>query len=159
MNITMQDVSESLVSADSCLGPKVSSKTVESDGSAVARESIGAVSTQQTPHANRKFQPLRFATGLLSTASGVALILGVGFRIIETQGIGDDFAMPLVASCVLTGVMVLGGGFGVMVTSSSGFDEEEFDRLTVAGHISTVCHSEFSDDGYAEDHDAEQSAA
>ena len=159
MNITMQDVSESTVSAESSFVPTVSSATVESCGTTDARENIGAVSTQQIPHANRKFQPLRFATGLLSTAAGVALILGVGFRIIETQGIGDDFAMLLIAVCVLAGVMLLGGGFGVMVTSSSGFDEEEFDRLTAAGNISAVSRFECSDDGHAEDQDIQQSAS
>ena len=90
---------------------------------------------------------MRFAIGLLCTTSGVTIILCIGLRMIEMQDISDDFAMPLVAICVLTGVMLLGGGFGVMATSSSGFDDSEFDRLAVAGNISAVGKSNEGDEG------------
>jgi hypothetical protein len=46
-----------------------------------------------------------------------------------------------VAGSVLTGVILLGGGFGLMATASSGFDEQEFDRLARAGNISAVVMS------------------
>ena len=91
----------------------------------------------------QRFQPLRFAVGLCCTSSGVALILGVGLRVIAMQEISSDFAMPLIAVCVVTGVMLLGAGFGVMATSSSGFDEAEFDRLATAGNISAVSQTHF----------------
>jgi hypothetical protein len=84
--------------------------------------------TNNTPKTIKQFQPLRFVVGLCCTSTGAALILGVGLRVVEMDDLSNDFAMPLVAMCVLTGVMLLGGGFGVMATSSSGFDEAEFDR-------------------------------
>lgn len=86
----------------------------------------------------RKFRPLRFAIGLLCTAFGMAMILGIGGRVIEMRQFGEDAAMPLVTVCVVVGVMSVGGGFGIMATSSSGFDEAEFDRLAAAGNISSV---------------------
>ena len=50
--------------------------------------------------------------------------------------------------------MLVGGGFGVMATSSSGFDEAEFDRLATAGNISAVSQSEPDDSDSSEDQDA-----
>lgn len=44
--------------------------------------------------------------------------------------------MSLVALSVLFGVIMLGGGFGVMVTASAGFDDEEFEQLLHVGNIS-----------------------
>jgi hypothetical protein len=46
-----------------------------------------------------------------------------------------------------------------MATSSSGFDEDEFDRLATAGNISVVSYSARSDSDYFEDPDAHQTAA
>lgn len=112
----------------------------------------------QTPTLIRKFQPRRFALGLLVTASGVALIIGVGICVIEMQSIGSDFTMPLIGICLLIGVMLLVGGFGVMATSSSGFDEDEFDRIATAGNISAVSQSEGCDTDWREDQEARQTA-
>ena len=86
----------------------------------------------------RALKPLRFAFGMLLTGCGMSMILLIGIRMIEVRLIGGDFAMPLVAMGALTGVMLLGGGFGIMATSSSGFDEGEFDRLAEAGNISAL---------------------
>lgn len=105
---------------------------------ASANSNGGSETTNPVPGTIQRFQPRRFAIGLCCTTTGVALILGVGLRVIEMQEISNDFAMPLVAVCVLAGVMLLGGGFGIMATSSSGFDEAEFDRLAEAGNISAV---------------------
>lgn len=118
-----------------------------------------ADSTTVTPKTIKQFQPLRFAVGLCCTSSGAALILCVGLRVFEMQDVSDDFAMPLVAVSILAGVMLLGGGFGVMATSSSGFDEAEFDRLATAGNISAASQSEHGDKSIAESLDARQSAA
>ncbi len=108
-----------------------------------------AESQPQTGQPIRKFRPGRFAIGLLSTTGGAALILGIGFRVVEMQDVGGDFTMPLVGTLVLIGVMLLGGGFGVMATSSSGFDEEEFERLAAAGNISAVDQTENDDSSSA----------
>jgi hypothetical protein len=71
----------------------------------------------------------------------MGMVLFVGIRMLEVQQIGGNFALLVVAGCVLTGVMLLGGGFGLMATASSGFDEQEFDRLARAGNISAVVMS------------------
>lgn len=116
-------------------------------------------STNNVPKTIKQFQPLRFVVGLSCTSSGVAIILGVGLRVVEMHNISNDFAMPLVAVCVLTGVMLLGGGFGVMATSSSGFDEAEFDRLATAGNISAASQFDQSDQKITETQQDRQSAA
>jgi len=143
MDITIQDHTNERASA--ALPLKVSEA-----GSSVRNQQTAATTgeiEQQSVRPVRTFRPLRFAIGLLSTTSGVALILGIGFRAVEMRDVGSDFAPPLVGILVLIGVILLGGGFGVMATSSSGFDEEEFDRLASAGNISAVEHSERSDRG------------
>ena len=84
----------------------------------------------------RPLKPLRFAFGMLLTGFGMALILLIGIRLIEVRLTGGDVAMPIVAVGVLIGVILLGGGFAIMASSSSGFDEDEFDRLAEAGNIS-----------------------
>lgn len=86
----------------------------------------------------RRVRPLRFASGLVLTTSGMGMILLIGVRMLEVQQLGGDFALVVVAAGVLTGVTMLGGGFGLMATASSGFDEEEFDRLANAGNISSA---------------------
>ena len=116
-------------------------------------------STNNIPKTIKQFQPLRFVVGLSCTSSGVAIILGVGLRVVEMHDISNDFAMPLVAVCVLTGVMLLGGGFGVMATSSSGFDEAEFDRLATAGNISAASQLDHGDKNIAETQADRPSAA
>lgn len=127
---------------------------------AAAKSNVGLETTNPVPSTIQRFQPRRFAVGLCCTTSGVALILGVGLRVVEMQEISNDFAMPLVALCVLTGVMLLGGGFGIMATSSSGFDEAEFDRLAAAGNISAVSQTRGEDQGGAVANvDAHDSAA
>lgn len=138
MDITIQDHTDERVSADLPL-------QVSKVGSSVRKEQTDT-STRETEQQSvrpvRTFRPQRFAIGLLSTTSGVALILGIGFRAVEMRDVGGDFTPPLIGILVLIGVILLGGGFGVMATSSSGFDEEEFDRLASAGNISAVKHSE-----------------
>jgi hypothetical protein len=86
----------------------------------------------------KKLRPLKFATGLCLTTFGMGIVLFVGVRMLEVQQIGGDFALLIVAGSVLTGVTLLGGGFGLMASASSGFDEQEFDRLARAGNISAV---------------------
>lgn len=100
-------------------------------------ESPGA----ETSAEKKKLRPLRFATGLCLTTFGIGMVLFVGIRMLEVRQVGGDFALLIVAGCVLTGVTLLGGGFGLMATASSGFDEQEFDRLARAGNISAVVMS------------------
>ena len=140
MNIAIQDNTENLVSTD------VGSKVFAS-GDLIAMEPAVANTPESAPRLLepiRKFRAIRFAVGMLSTAGGAALILGVGVFVDEIRDAGGDFTLPLVGILALVGVMLLGGGFGVMATSSSGFDEEEFERLATAGNISAVAVRECS---------------
>lgn len=92
----------------------------------------------------RRMRPLRFASGLMLTTAGVCIILTIGVQALEVRQLGGDFALVLVAFGVLSGVVLLGGGFGLMATASAGFDEREFDQLMRAGNISSTpaqCHS------------------
>lgn len=134
MNIAIQDNTENRASTG------VGAKNFAS-GELIATEPAVAktpdfASRVQAPI--RKFRAFRFTVGMLSTAGGAALILGVGFFVDEIRNAGGEFTLLLVGILALVGVMLLGGGFGVMATSSSGFDEEEFDRLATAGNISAV---------------------
>lgn len=95
----------------------------------------------ETSAERKKLRPLRFATGLCLTTFGMGMVLFVGIRMLEVQQVGGDFALLIVAGSVLTGVTLLGGGFGLMATASSGFDEQEFDRLARAGNISAMVMS------------------
>lgn len=158
MNITIQDDSVNLLSEDPSTNAAASTDAVPNQ-SIITSSTDAALRTQPASQPIRKFQPLRFAMGLLSTTSGMALILGVALRVFELRDISGDFAMPLNGICVLIGVMMLGGGFGVMATSSSGFDEDEFDRLATAGNISAVSLSTRSDSDYGVEQSANQSAA
>lgn len=88
--------------------------------------------------APKRLQPVRFASGLLLSTTGMGMILLVGIQMLEVQQLAGNFALALVAFGVLTGVTLLGGGFGLMATASSGFDENEFDRLLKAGNIASA---------------------
>jgi len=156
MNISIRDDLENLVSTNLRSDAVDASDTIESCRSTIEVADINADEMRKVPESIQKFQPLRFAVGLLCTSAGVALILGVGLRVIETRSVGGDFTMPLIGIGVLMGVMLVGGGFGVMATSSSGFDEAEFDRLATVGNISAVGQSDRSDINYGEDQDAHE---
>lgn len=134
MNIAIQDNTENLVSTD------VESIAFASAASVAMEPAIGETpeSAPQDQAPIRMFRAFRFVVGMLSTAGGAALILGIGVFVDEIRDAGGDFTLPLVGILALVGVMLLGGGFGVMATSSSGFDEDEFDRLATAGNISAV---------------------
>jgi len=68
----------------------------------------------------------------------MGIILLVGVQMLEVQQLAGNFALAVVAIGVLSGVTLLGGGFGLMATASSGFDESEFDRLMKAGNIASA---------------------
>ena len=103
----------------------------------------------------RPLKPLRFAVGMLLTGCGMAMILLIGIRLIEVRLTGGDLVMPLVVVGVLTGVILLGSGFALMASSSSGFDEDEFDRLAEAGNISAF---ETLDDNSSPSQDTDEPA-
>jgi len=146
-NETMELPFDELPEATTLSAEQPTSQTLPVPG---YENTITMTASQQASSSVRKFKPARFATGLLCTTCGMAMILGVGVRVIEMRQFGEDLAMPLVAFCVISGVMLLGGGFGIMATSSSGFDEAEFDRLATAGNISAVSNAKRDDIAHGE---------
>lgn len=77
----------------------------------------------ETTESPRPFRPARFAAGLAMTTAGVGLILFVGVRVLDLRILAGEFAMALVGFCVLSGIMLLGAGFGLMATAAASFDE------------------------------------
>jgi hypothetical protein len=94
---------------------------------------------EQTPaRIRRKFRPLRFIVGLTLTTISVSLILWVAIRMIDVHLLGGRFALVLVAVVVMSSVMMLGAGFGLMATAAADFDDSEFERLIRSGNISSA---------------------
>ncbi|MEZ6132860.1 MAG: hypothetical protein R3C59_29680 [Planctomycetaceae bacterium] len=77
----------------------------------------------------RPMNKRRFATGLLFATSGIALMLTVALGALQSAGANGRLSLPAVAVCMIIGLMLLGGGFGVMATAAATFDDAEFDRL------------------------------
>lgn len=90
------------------------------------------------PALQRKLRPARFAAGLSLTTLGVAIILTFATHMVDVQQIGGSLTLVLVGSGVLSGVICLGGGFGLMTTAASRFDDQEFERLLDAGNITNA---------------------
>lgn len=77
----------------------------------------------------RPMQVRRFLCGTLVAATGVAIMLVVAFGLLQGWGVNERLSLPLIALCMIVGLMLLGGGFGVMATSAGTFDDDEFERL------------------------------
>lgn len=76
-----------------------------------------------------KFQIRRFATGFGIAAGGMTVILMIAARVLDPHSVGGRFAMPLVAIGVLSGVVLIGAGFAMMVVASPGFEEQDAGRM------------------------------
>ena len=83
-----------------------------------------------TPAPGRPMQKGRFMMGMLYTALGIGLMLAVAIGALQDAGVNGQMSLPAVGLCMVAGIMLLGGGFGVMATSSPTFDDDEFERLT-----------------------------
>ncbi len=81
----------------------------------------------------RPLQKRRFGTGLLLSVAGMFTILVVAFGGLQDAGLRGRVSLPVIGLCVIAGVMMLGGGFGLMATAAPGFDDDEFERLMRAG--------------------------
>ena len=117
-----------------------STNTVSIGHSTVSLEGSGlAVTDAQMPASiKRKFRPMRFAIGLTLTTISVSLILWVAIRMLDVHYFGGRFALALVAIVVMSSVMMLGAGFGLMATAAADFDDSEFERLIRSGNISSA---------------------
>lgn len=85
--------------------------------------------TVTPPAGPRPMNKSRFATGLMFAASGMTLMLVVAFGAMQNAGALGRLSLPAVGLCMIIGLMLLGGGFGVMATSAATFDDGEFERL------------------------------
>ena len=101
----------------------------------------------------RPMGPMRFSLGVLISTTGIGMILSVALGMFQIRKFGGDMSLLIVGFVVLLGVMFLGGGFGVMATSSAGFDESEFDRLSSAGNLCAEYDSMLKDTLPFEDND------
>ncbi|HIE99026.1 MAG TPA: hypothetical protein EYG03_13210 [Planctomycetes bacterium] len=88
-----------------------------------------------TPRDSRPMRKLRFLTGLVLSACGVATMLMVAAGTLQNLGVNGRLSLPAVGLCMIVGLMLLGGGFGIMATSAATFDDREFDRLMEAGNL------------------------
>ncbi len=87
------------------------------------QQSIPTSDSQRQP-----FQVQRFIVGLASSASGIALMLAVAMGILQYYGADGRLSLPAVGLCMIVGLMLLGGGFGLMATSTATFENGSFDR-------------------------------
>ncbi|MDG1893919.1 MAG: hypothetical protein P8J37_03325 [Fuerstiella sp.] len=88
-----------------------------------------------TRPAARPMRKCRFLTGLTLSTCGVATMLMVAAGTLQNHGINGRLSLPAVGLCMIVGLMLLGGGFGIMATSAATFDDQEFDRLMEAGNL------------------------
>lgn len=93
----------------------------------------GSNSSGSGSSGRRPFRPARFLVGLLLAVSGISVILIVAANTIRLHHLGREITLPIIAFSVITGIFLLGGGFGVMTTAAAGTDESEFERLLNAG--------------------------
>lgn len=84
------------------------------------------------------FRLRRFLIGFALSGLGLAVILLIGVSLISVRSLDAELAMPLVGLSVITGVMLVGGGFGLMATSSPAQDDDEFDRLMQGESLSAI---------------------
>lgn len=93
----------------------------------------GSNSSGSGSSGRRPFRPARFLVGLLLSVSGISVILIVAANTIRLHHLGREITLPIIAFSVITGIFLLGGGFGIMTTAAAGTDESEFERLLNAG--------------------------
>jgi hypothetical protein len=100
-------------------------------------QQVGPTASSAAGPSIRKFRLGRFVAGLLLSAGGMIIILLIAVSLTSVRHLSSDVALPVVALAVIFGVMCLGGGFGLMATASSGYDEQEFDRLIRGDHTAS----------------------
>ncbi len=85
------------------------------------------------PCTGRPMQKGRFCMGLIFSTLGMSTMLLVAIGAFRGIGVNGRLSLPVVAVCMILGLMLLGGGFGVMATASPTFDDAEFERLMQSG--------------------------
>lgn len=91
---------------------------------------VPAVTPQPNSGGVRKpMQVRQFIRGFFITGGGLGLMLVVIVGVLRDLGVEGRLSLPVTAVCMVLGLMMLGGGFGLMATAAPGFDDDEFDRL------------------------------
>ena len=67
--------------------------------------------------------------GLVLSTTGIGLMLAVAVGTLQNAGMNGRLSLPAVGVCMIIGLILLGGGFGIMATAAPRFDDDEFDRL------------------------------
>lgn len=94
---------------------------------------ISSAVVTPTPSTAKPMQKRRFLMGLLTAGGGIGLMLCVAVGALQSAGASGHLSLPAVSICMVVGLMLLGGGFGVMATAAPKFDDDEFDRLLRMG--------------------------
>lgn len=112
------------------IAPTNTSEPATADQTGTSQAPENAI-RQKSPGSNgaRPMQIKRFLYGMLIASGGVGLMLTVAFGLLQGWGIKGDISLPAIGLCMILGLMLLGGGFGIMATASGTFDDDEFDRL------------------------------
>ena len=117
------------------IGP--SSDSVPSD-----RDYLRApVSAPQAPKRTRRGP---FLLGMVSSATGIGIVLCIAFGLVQLRRFAGDLSTLLLSGLMIFSVLLIGSGFGMMVLSAAVFDHQEFDRLVQAGNITAVDSSTLS---------------
>lgn len=133
---TPEETSPELASPEAARTEDVGAEGALAEGSeAIAFDSAIAPVVPQ-PQRGRPMQKARFAWGMLLSTAGIGLMLVVAAGALRGAGVNGHLTLPVVGLCMIIGLMLLGGGFGVMATASPTFDDDEFDRLMQAGDAS-----------------------
>lgn len=84
----------------------------------------------------KPMQKGRFLMGLVFSSLGIGLMLAIAVGALQNVGLNGRLSLPAVGVCMVVGLVLLGGGFGVMATAAPTFDDDEFDRLVADGDAS-----------------------
>ena len=110
-----------LPASDQALSPAAGTEHEPDDGLEVSRA--------------RPMQTGRFLLGLLLSTLGLGGMVLVVVSFARGGGPDAAYSLPLVAVCMILGLLLLGGGFGIMATAAPKFDDDEFERLMRAGDV------------------------
>jgi len=106
---------------------------IEADDTTDVAPLLQVPAVTPVPEKARPMDKRRFLSGLAFATGGMALMLIVAIGALHSAGASGRLSLPAVAVCMIIGLMLLGGGFGIMATAAATFDDGEFERLMHSG--------------------------
>ena len=88
--------------------------------------------TVSAPQAAKRTRRGPFLLGMVSSATGIGIVLCIAFGLVQLRRFAGDLSTLLLSSLMIFSVLLIGSGFGMMVLSAAVFDHQEFDRLAQA---------------------------